>query len=220
MDPILVVPEGVRLVPVAALIVFGLAIAFAGNRIWKGLMGIVGVFLGFVLGYTVGIVFSGELAAFILGGLAAVLLGAVFYKIVSTGVALVIAVAVFILLYQLGAGVPLSVLVAAAVFVIVFLSYERLVALCSAIIGASMVVWGLDLLDVDAVLIVLAFLIVATAGFALQFYDIERRKKTPIASRSAVMKIDVVKRCPTCGQVLTYIPDYDAWFCYSCGRYS
>ncbi|MDD1767833.1 MAG: hypothetical protein LUQ27_04625 [Methanomassiliicoccales archaeon] len=220
MEPILIVPGEVELAVVAAMIVFGLALAIAGHRIWKGLMGIIGAFLGFVLGYTLGLVFSGELAGFLLGIIGAVFLGAVFYRLVSTGIALVIAAAAFILLYQLGAGVLISILVAGGVFAIVFLGFERLIALFTALTGASMIAWGLDFLDVPAGFIVLAFLAVAAVGAVFQYLDIERKKKTPVVSHASIMKIDVVKRCPTCGQVLTYVPDYDAWFCYSCGRYS
>lgn len=220
MEPILLVPGEIELAVVAAMIVFGVALAIAGHRIWKGLMGIIGAFLGFILGYTIGMVFSGELAGFILGVIGAVFLGAVFYRLVSTGIALVIAAAAFILLYQLGAGILISILVAGAVFAIVFLGFERLIALFTAVTGASMVAWGLDFLDVPAAFIVLAFLAVGAVGAVVQFLDIERKKKTPVATHASIAKIDVVKRCPTCGQVLTYVPDYDAWFCYSCGRYS
>jgi hypothetical protein len=220
MEPILLVPGEMELAVVAVMIVFGLALAFAGHRIWKGLMGITGAFLGFILGYTIGMVFSGKLAGFLLGVIGAVFLGIVFYRLVATGVALVIAAAAFLLLYKLGAGIIISVLVAGAVFVLVFLGFERLVALFTALTGASMVVWGLDLLNVPAYFIVPTFLAVAAVGAVVQFFDIERTKKTPVVTHATIMKIDVVKRCPTCGQVLTFVPDYDAWFCYSCGRYS
>ncbi|MDD1768553.1 MAG: hypothetical protein LUQ55_01050 [Methanomassiliicoccales archaeon] len=220
MEPILLVPGGIELAVVAVMVVFGLALALAGHRIWKGLMGIIGAFLGFILGYTLGMVFSGELAGFLLGVIGAVFLGTVFYRLVSTGVAIVIAAAAFILLYQLGAGILISVLVAGAVFAIVFLGFERLIALFTALTGASMVVWGLDFLDVPAHFIVPAFLAVAAVGTVVQFLDIERKKKTPVVTHATIMKIDVVKHCPSCGQVLTFVPDYDAWFCYSCGRYS
>lgn len=220
MDPILLVPGEIEIVVVAVLLVFGLVFAFAGHRVWKGLMGIIGAFLGFVLGYTLGMIFSEELAAFLLGVIGAVFLGVIFYRLVSTGVSLVIAAAAFILLYRLGAGTVISLLVAGAVFVIVFLGFERIIALFTALIGASMVVWGLDLLDISAYLIVPIFLVIAGAGALVQYYDIESKKKIPVVTHASIMKIDVVKRCPTCGQVLSYLPDYNAWFCYSCGRYS
>ncbi len=220
MEPLLMAPAEVRLIAVALLMVFGAVLAYFGHRVYEAILAIIGAFLGFIIGYTIGVLFSGTLAGYILGILGALFLAFVFFYLVATAVALVSAAAVFFLANALGTGPIIALILAGAVFVIVFLAYDRIVILFTALVGAAMVIWGLDLLDVPAAYIIIVFVAIVASGVAVQWVDMSRKQLRPVESRSAAMKIDVAKRCPSCGQVLTYLPDYDAWFCYSCGRYS
>ncbi|MEM2944100.1 MAG: hypothetical protein QW083_02975 [Methanomassiliicoccales archaeon] len=220
MDPLLLSPREFEWVIVALLLVFGIALAFAGHRIYESILAIVGAFLGFTLGYTIGMTFSGVVAAYILGAIAGVILAIFFYYIVATAMALVLSAAAFLLSYSLWSIPVVSIIIAVAAFVIIFLIYDRLVMLFTAIVGGAMVAWALDILGMGWYVCVPAFIIVAAFGSAVQLIDISSKKPKPVVSNPPPTKLEVVKRCPYCGQVLTYLPEYDAWFCYSCGKYS
>lgn len=220
MNPLLVSPREFELVIVALLLVFGVVLAFVGHRIYKSILAVVGVVLGFVIGFTLGSMFSGIIVAYILGTLGAIFLALVFYYLVATAMSLIAGAAVFLLAHALGVGLIISLIIATAVFVIVFLTYDRIVALFTALVGATLVAWGLDILGFQWIIVAIIFFITTISGVIVQWIDISSKKPRPIESRNLPSKIDIVKRCPNCGHVLTYMPEYDAWFCYSCGKYS
>ncbi|MCQ5375254.1 MAG: hypothetical protein NO474_01445 [Methanomassiliicoccales archaeon] len=220
MNPLLVTPKEFELIIIALLLVFGIALAFVGHRIYESILAVAGVVLGFVIGFTIGSLFGGIIVAYILGTLGAIFLALVFYYYVATAMSLIASAAVFLLAHALGVGLIISLIIAAAVFVIVFLTYDRIVALFTALVGATLVAWALDIIGFQWFIIVVVFFITTISGTIVQWVDISSKKPRPIESGNQPSKIDIVKRCPNCGHVLTYMPEYDAWFCYSCGKYS
>jgi|WetSurMetagenome_2_1015567.scaffolds.fasta_scaffold894950_1 sporulation protein YlmC with PRC-barrel domain len=46
------------------------------------------------------------------------------------------------------------------------------------------------------------------------------QQSTALVVQSQVQQNQQVQPCPTCGQPLTYIPEYQAWYCYNEKKYA
>ncbi len=126
----------------------------------------------------------------------------------------------------------LWIIVAVIAFVVTFVYVETAIGLVTAVVGGMMVGAGLFVLGVtDMLLVVVAVLVVAVFGAAFQMTALKHEKERremhhathhPVAAAAVAAPSPPPmpgRSCPVCGGPLTYIPEYNRYYCYHCQRY-
>lgn len=209
------------------LMLLGLALALVGRKVWKHLMSFVGAIIGGLLGFVFGAAIGGWLVGFIAGMIGSMIGGAVFVFLARLGIAAVAGVLAFIVVAGGTTSEIAGLLVGLIVFVATFIYAETAVGIVTAIVGGLLFGSGMFLLDIDMTLTMLAVLALAVFGGAFQMSVLKEERDRPrirhpvaVAAMTPPAAPPMPGRtCQKCGGQLSYIPEYDRYYCYHCQRY-
>ena len=224
-------PDLVFLIAIILTLV-GLALAFAGRRVWKHTMSFVGALIGGMFGFLFGAAIGGWLIGFVGGMVGGFIGSALFVFLARLGIA-VVAGALTMVIVGAVTGSGLGALVLGGIaFVVTFIFVETAIGLVTAIVGALLFGAGLFLLDLtDMLLVVIGILGVAVFGAAFQMIALKEEKEMrlahhamhhPVAAASVAAPTPPPmpgRTCSRCGGELTYIPEYERYYCHRCQRY-
>ena len=216
------------------LAVVGLFLAFAGRKIWKRVMSLVGAIIGGLIGFSIGTAVGGVLVGFIAGTLASMVGSALFIFLARVGLGLVAGALAFIVVGMLVEDTLIAIVVAVIAFGVTVAYIEAAMGIVTAIVGGLLVGFGLLLLDVmDMTMVVVSLLGVTVLGAAFQMVALkdeteQKRRMQQVGPTSSVAAAAVTpptppampgRTCPRCGAQLDYIPEYNRYYCYRCQRY-
>jgi len=216
------------------LVFIGLFLAFMGRRIWKSVMSFIGGVIGFVVGLAIGTAIGGVLVGIIVGLLGGFIGSAVFVFLARVGISAVAALLAFLVVSGIGGDswFVAALIVGAVVFALTFAFVETAIGVVTAVAGGLLLGFGLIILEVDLTISVLAMLAVIVFGAAFQLFALHEeaemkrgRAVAPIAAAAASPEMPPppppmpVRTCPRCGAQMTYIPEYNRYFCNHCQQY-
>lgn len=218
--------EVLMLISVCVLVV-GLVLAFAGRIAWKHIMSFIGALLGGLFGFVFGTAIGGWLVGLIVSMLGAMVGSAVFIFLSHVGLGVVAGLLTYLVSEPLfGDELPALVLGGVA-FVLTLVFIQRAIGVVTAVVGGLLVGLAFVWMELGSMLlVVLAMLGVIVFGAAFQLIGIkeeeERRKASKVAAAAqsppAVPAVPG-RMCPSCGGALTYIPEYNRFYCYKCQKY-
>jgi hypothetical protein len=224
-------PELVFLIALV-LVLVGLSLAFAGRRVWKHMMSFVGAVIGGMFGFLFGAAVGGWIVGFIAGMVGSMIGSAVFIFLARLGLSVVAGALTMVVVGAVTGSALASLVVGGIAFVVTFVYVETAIGVVTAVVGALLVGVGLFLMGVeDMLLVVLAILGLAVFGGAFQMTalkDEKERRAAHHAVRNPVVAAAVApptapprpgRTCAKCGGKLTYIPEYDRYYCHRCQRY-
>lgn len=220
------------LVLISILLIFiGLFLAFAGRKVWKHVMSFVGAIVGGLIGFAIGVAVGGWIMGFIVGMLASIVGSTLFIFLARVGIGVVAGVLSFLVVAML-TGSALAALVAGGIaFVVTVAFIETAMGIVTAVVGGLLVGLGLLWLDLEMIIVVIGLLAISVFGAAFQMTalrDEEARKRavraasrSPVAAAMAPPEPPPMpgRVCPRCGRELTYIPEYNRYYCFKCQRY-
>jgi len=225
------VDSNVLMIIALALILIGFALAFAGRRIWKHVMSLIGALLGGMLGFIFGTSLGGWLVGLMVAILGSFIGSAVFIFIARLGIAVVAGVLALAVGEGLTGSALAGLLLGLVVFVLTLVYAETAVGIVTAVVGGLLVGFGLYLLGVDTAVTMISLFATALFGAVVQMTalkeeaDIRRGyravSRSPAAATLAAPSPPPIpgRSCPRCGQQMRYMPDYNRYFCDRCQRY-
>ena len=213
------------------LMLLGLALAFAGRKAWKHVMSFIGAVIGGLLGFVFGAAVAGWIGGLIGGIFGSMVGGAVFVFLARVGIAVVAGVLAFVVVGGVTSSEVAAGLIGLIVLVATFVYAETAVGIVTAIVGGLLFGFGMFLLDMDIALTVLAVLALAVFGGAFQMSVLKEEKEKVRAHHAVHHPVAVAalnpptpppmpgRSCKRCGGPLSYIPEYNRYFCRSCQLY-
>jgi len=212
------------------LLLVGLALAFAGRKAWKHVMSFIGALIGGLMGYVFGAAIGGILIGFIVGMLGSFIGSALFIFLARVGIALVAGMLSFIVLAAVTGSGLLALIVGGIAFALTFVYIEVAIGIVTAVVGGLLVGFALVLFDVDLTTTVLVMLglMVFGAAFQMTVWKEEQDRRRHHAKHHPVAAAAVSpptpppipgRTCSRCGRQLSYIPEYNRFYCRHCQRY-
>lgn len=213
------------------LLIVGLVVAFAGRIVWRHVMSFIGAIIGGLLGFTYGTAVGGILIGMIAGMLGAVVGSVLFIFLMEVGLGVVAGILTFVVAEAVIGEPIVSLVLAAVAFVATVVFIEHAIGVVTAVVGGLLVGIALIWLDVtDMLIVLLAMLTTMVFGGAFQMTAIkeqERRRRAAASAGIAAVNMPVApaapqvpgRTCPKCNGPLTYIPEYNRFYCYKCQRY-
>jgi len=213
------------------LLIVGLVVAFAGRIVWRHVMSFIGAIIGGLLGFTYGTAVGGILIGMIAGMLGAVVGSVLFIFLMEVGLGVVAGILTFVVAEAVIGEPIVSLVLAAVAFVATVVFIEHAIGVVTAVVGGLLVGIALIWLDVtDMLIVLLAMLTTMVFGGAFQMAAIkeqERRRQAAASAGIAAVNMPVApaapqvpgRTCPKCSGSLTYIPEYNRFYCYKCQRY-
>ena len=221
-----------ELLMIVALLLFlvGLALAFAGRKAWKHVMSFIGAIIGGLVGYVFGAAIGGVFMGFIVGMLGSFIGSAMFIFLARVGISLVAAMLSLIVVAAVTGNGVVALVVAVIALAVTFIYIEVAIGIVTAIVGGLLAGFALVLLDVEMLWTVLVMLglIVFGAVFQMTVLKEEQDRRRHHATHHPVAAAAVVpptpppmpgRSCPRCGGQLSYIPEYNRFYCHRCQRY-
>jgi MFS family permease len=182
-------------------------------------MSFIGAIIGGLLGFTFGTAIGGWLVGFIVGMLGAMVGSAMFVFLSELALALVAGLLAYILGDAVTGSQIVGLVAAAVAFGLTVVFIKEAIGVVTAIVGGLLV--GIALVwseFVDMTMAVIAMFAVMVFGAAVQLMGVreeERRKR----EQAVVAPPMPGRTCPKCGGPLTYIPEYNRFYCHKCQRY-
>ncbi|MDQ1371981.1 MAG: hypothetical protein QG582_896 [Candidatus Thermoplasmatota archaeon] len=213
-----------ELLIIIALVVLclGFVLALVGRIAWKHVMSFIGGILGGILGFVFGTAVGGLLVGLIVSMLGAVIGSALFVFLSHVGLGAVAALLTYIVASVVVGDAAVSLILAAVAFVVTVVFVEQAIAVVTAVVGGLLVGLGLIWLDVtDMTVVVVAMLATMVFGAALQLTVIKDKKevRTGAVAAAPVAPAMPGRMCPKCGGPLTYVPEYNRYYCHRCQQY-
>jgi len=208
------------------ILVVGLVLAFAGRIAWKHIMSFVGAILGGLFGFAFGTAVGGWVVGFIAGMLGAMVGSAVFIFLSHIGLGVVAG----LLTYLVGEAVIgdqlVAIIMGVAAFALTIAFIQQAIGVVTAVVGGLLVGLALVWMEIGTMfLAVIAMLGVMVFGAAFQLISIkeeQQRRAMRVAAAAYVPQVAPAvpgRMCPSCGGPLTYIPEYNRFYCYKCQKY-
>lgn len=220
---------------IAALVflVIGLILAFAGRKVWKHVMSLIGAVIGGLLGFTIGTAIGGPLIGLITGILGSMVGSAVFIFLARVGIGVVAGLLSFIVVAALTGNAMLALVAAVIAFALTFAYIEVAIGIVTAVVGGLLVGIGLLWFDMSMLVVVLALLAAMVLGAIFQMTalkeEADRKRRVRAVGFSGPVAAAAMsppepppmpgRTCNRCGGELSYIPEYDRYYCYKCQRY-
>lgn len=213
-----------ELLIIIALVVLclGFVLALVGRIAWKHVMSFIGGVLGGILGFVFGTAVGGLLVGLIVSMLGAVIGSALFVFLSHIGLGVVAALLTYIVASVVVGDAVVSLILAAVAFVVTVVFVEQAIAVVTAVVGGLLVGLGLIWLDLtDMTVVVVAMLATMVFGAALQLTVIKDKKEIRTGPVAAVPVAPAMpgRMCPKCGGPLTYVPEYNRYYCHRCQQY-
>ncbi|MGD9962637.1 MAG: hypothetical protein AB7S97_01880 [Thermoplasmata archaeon] len=213
-------PELLIIIAVVVLCL-GFVLALVGRIAWKHVMSFIGGILGGILGFVFGTAVGGLLVGLIVSMLGAVIGSALFVFLSHVGLGAVAALLTYIVSSVVVGDEIVALILAAVAFVVTVVFVQQAIAVVTAVVGGLLVGLGLLWLDVaDMTVVVVAMFATMVFGAALQLTVIKDKKSVRTVATSAPVAPAVPGRaCPRCGGPLTYVPEYNRYYCNRCQQY-
>jgi MFS family permease len=225
--------EELLLLVALVFLFIGLILAFAGRKVWKHVMSLIGAVIGGLLGFTIGTAVGGVLIGFITGILGSMVGSAVFIFLARLGIGVVAGLLTFIVVAEVTGSSVLALVAAVIAFAFTFAYIEVAIGIVTAVVGGLLVGIGLLWLDMEMLVAVLVLMAVMVFGAAFQMTALKeevdrKRRVSAIGYSGSVAAAAVappepppvpVRTCVRCGGQLSYIPEYNQYYCHKCQRY-
>ncbi len=225
--------EELLLIVALVFLFIGLILAFAGRKVWKHVMSLIGAVIGGLLGFTIGTAVGGVLIGFITGILGSMVGSAVFIFLARLGIGVVAGLLTFIVVAEVTGSSVLALVAAVIAFAFTFAYIEVAIGIVTAVVGGLLVGIGLLWLDMEMLVAVLVLMAVMVFGAAFQMTALKdevdrKRRVSAIGYSGPVVAAAVappepppvpVRTCVRCGGQLSYIPEYNQYYCHKCQRY-
>jgi MFS family permease len=225
--------EELLLIVALVFLFIGLILAFAGRKVWKHVMSLIGAVIGGLLGFTIGTAVGGVLIGFITGILGSMVGSAVFIFLARLGIGVVAGLLSFIVVAEVTGSSVLALVAAVIAFALTFAYIEVAIGIVTAVVGGLLVGIGLLWLDMEMLVAVLVLMAVMVFGAAFQMTALKdevdrKRRVSAIGYSGSVAAAAVappepppvpVRTCVRCGGQLSYIPEYNQYYCHKCQRY-
>ena len=219
--------SGIQTIAALLLVFIGLFLAFAGRRIWKSVMSFIGGIIGFVVGLALGTAIGGVLIGLVVGVLGGIVGSAVFVFLARLGISVVAALLAFLVTIAVAgeSWLVAGLVIGFVVFVLTFVFVEAAIGVVTAVAGGLLFGFGMIILEVDPALSMVAMLAVIVFGAVVQLYA--WREETVKQPRKLAAEAPVpppppdmpVRACPRCGSQMSYVPEYNRYFCDRCQQY-
>lgn len=220
---------------IAALIfvLVGLLLAFAGRKVWKHVMSLIGAVIGGLLGFVVGTAVGGTLIGLITGILGSMVGSAVFIFLARLGIGIVAGLLGFIVADAVTGSAVFALVIAVLAFALTFSYIEVAIGIVTSVVGGLLVGIGLLWFDASMLVVVLVLLAVMVFGAAFQMTalkeEVDRKQRVHAARYASPVAASAIsppepppvpaRTCKRCGGPLTYIPEYNQYYCHKCQRY-
>jgi len=214
-------PELLLLIGVAVLCL-GFVLALAGRIAWKHVMSFVGGVLGAIFGFVFGTAVGGVWVGLIVSMLGAVIGSAVFVFLAQLGLGVVAGLLTYVVASGVVDNFIVSAMLAGVAFVVTIVFAEQAIGVVTAVVGGLLVGIGLLWLDVtDMTLVVMAMFGTMIFGSAFQLSVIKEKNVVRTATAQAAPATPPLsgRLCPKCGAQLTYVPEYNRYYCHKCQKY-
>ena len=225
--------EELLLIVALVFLFIGLILAFAGRKVWKHVMSLIGAVIGGLLGFTIGTAVGGVLIGFITGILGSMVGSAVFIFLARLGIGVVAGLLTFIVVAEVTGSSVFALVAAVIAFAFTFAYIEVAIGIVTAVVGGLLVGIGLLWLDMEMLVAVLVLMAVMVFGAAFQMTALKdevdrKRRVSAIGYSGSVAAAAVappepppvpVRTCVRCGGQLSYIPEYNQYYCHKCQRY-
>ena len=208
----------------AVVLCLGFVLAFAGRVAWKHVMSFVGGAIGGIFGFVFGTAVGGVLVGLIVSILGAVIGSALFVFLAQLGLGVIAGLLTYVVAAAVIGDFVISAVLAAAAFVVTLVFAEEAIGVVTSVVGGLLVGIGLIWLDVtDMMIVVMVMLGTMVFGAAFQLVAIKEQREAK-AVRAAAASAPAApampgRACPRCGGPLTYVPEYNRYYCHRCQQY-
>lgn len=225
------VSSDVLIVIAIGVILVGIALAFAGRRVWKHVMSLIGALLGGMLGFLFGAAIGGWLVGLMVAVLGSFIGSALFIYVARLGIAFVAGILALAVGEWVTGSTLAGLFLGVAVFALTLVYAETAVGIVTAVVGGLLVGFGLYLLEIDIAVTMISLLATVLFGAAVQMTALKeeadiRKGYTPVSGSPAAAALAAPvpppipgRSCPRCGQQMRYMVDYNRYFCDRCQRY-
>ncbi len=198
----------------------GFVLAFAGRIAWKHVMSFIGAVLGGVLGFVFGTAVGGYIVGIIVSMLGAVIGSAVFVFLSHVGLGVVSALLTYIVASVVVGDALVSLILAALAFAVTIAFIQQAIGVVTAVIGGLLVGLGLLWLDVtDMLVVVIVMFSTMVFGAGFQMSVLNQKKEVRTVAAAPVAPPMPGRMCAKCGGPLTYVPEYNRYYCHKCQKY-
>lgn len=218
-------PELLLLIGLVVLCL-GFVLALVGRIAWKHVMSFIGGVIGAIFGFVFGTAVGGVLVGLVVSMLGAVIGSAVFVFLAQVGLGVVAGLLTYVVALDVVGDAIVSLMLAGVAFVVTIVFVEQAIGVVTAIVGGLLVGIGLIWLDVtDMTIVVLGMFGTMVFGAAFQLSVIKeqreaRAQRTTGPVPGAPVAPPVAGRmCPKCGGSLTYVAEYNRFYCPKCQQY-
>ncbi len=205
----------------AVVLCLGFVLALAGRIAWKHVMSFVGGALGAIFGFVFGTAVGGVLVGFIVGMLGAIVGSMLFVFLAQLGLGVVAGLLTYVVAMGVVGNFIVSAMLAGVAFLVTVIFIEQAIGVVTAVVGGLLVGIGLIWLDVtDMTIVVVAMFGTMVLGSAFQLSAIGGQKTARSSAVVAPATPPLSGRlCPKCGSQLTYVQEYNRYYCRGCQRY-
>ncbi len=215
------------------LVIVGLFLAFAGRKAWRHVMSFIGAIVGGLIGFAIGTAIGGWLVGFMVSILAAIIGSALFIFIANVAIGFTAGALTFIVVGALTGSTLVGLVAGFVAFVVTIVFIEAAIGVVTAVVGGLLVGIGAMWLGLDMLIVVVVMLGSMILGGAFQMLalkeetDLRARARrvgsdSPLAMRAAAAPAPppmTVRSCARCGAAMTYISEYNRYYCQKCARY-
>lgn len=207
------------------LIIVGVLVAFAGRRVWKPTMSLVGAIIGGTMGYVIGYALGGWLLAIVVSMLTAFIGSVIFVFISQVALGLVAGGITFLVVVALVDSAIVGLILAVIAMIVTYVYIEQAIGIVTAVVGGLAAGLGLIWLEQDMLVSVLVMLALMVFGAAFQMTALAEEQKRRAAAFAAPMGPAPAppampgRTCSVCGGPLTHVAQYDRYYCHTCQRY-
>lgn len=215
------------------LVVVGLFLAFAGRIAWRHVMSFIGAIVGGLIGFAIGTAIGGWLVGFMVSVLAAIVGSALFIFVANVAIGLVSGLLAFMVAGALTENSLIGLVAGLIAFVVTIAFIEAAIGVVTAVVGGFLVGIGAMWLGFDMLVVVIVMLASMVLGGAFQMLALReeaelRARATRVGSESSVAMAAAappapppvsVRSCARCGGQMSYVPEYNRYYCQKCSRY-
>jgi hypothetical protein len=206
------------------ILMLGFVLGFAGRVAWRHIMSFIGALIGGLLGFVYGTAIGGWIVGLLVSMLGAIIGSVIFVFLATVGLGAVAGILTYVVSMSVVDNFLFSAIAAGIAFVVTIAFADEAIGVVTAVVGGLLVGIGLIWIDVtNMTIVVLAMFGTMILGSAFQLSVIkeerERRTRAVTGPVAPVAPPVAGHICPTCSGTMTYIPEYNRYYCYRCQHY-
>jgi len=215
------------------LVVVGLFLAFAGRKAWRHVMSFIGAVVGGLIGFAIGTAIGGWIVGFMVSVLAAIIGSALFIFLANVAIGLTAGMLAFMVTGALTGNTIVGLVAGLIAFVVTIAFIEAAIGVVTAVVGGLLVGIGAMWLGFEMLIVVIAMLASMALGGSFQMLALRdeselRDRARRVGSESSVAMAAASppapppvpgRSCSRCGGEMTYIPEYNRYYCQKCALY-